>query len=258
MKDIDTLVIVGDSYCWGTGLKGANNRLTGLPSGMTYEKSVKLLISEYAMWPYHLKNNFGGIISNKYSLNYLNLSQPGCSNETIFRKTMKFISIDYKKYDIDLNKIFILVCWTGAHRREFYSDGAGICPGYWNMSPHWKVKVKWANSFVDSYSEYLHSDYHDSAREFAFQVAVQNTLENKKIKFSQLRSIKGGQSKRFLKDLDSSEINKDKFLNYNEQYKNLVHFSSPHHCSLDHEGHPSEEGHKLIATHLENIIFKND
>lgn len=252
MKGLDTLVVIGDSYSWGTGLKDAILRTVGL-------KSVKLLYSDYQNWPYNLQHNFGGLLCKEHGLNYLNLAQPGCSNETIFRKAMKFISVDYKRYDIDLNKTLIFIGWTGAHRREFYSAD-DFTHGYWNMSPQWTLKngPKWAQNFVDVYANHMFSDYHDDAREFAFHVAIQNALENKDILFRQMRGLSSQPANKFQSSLDSSEIDRQTFLHYDDREYNLSFFARPHEVDVNYEDHPNELGHRLIFNHLNNSIFLNE
>jgi hypothetical protein len=252
MKEIDTLVVIGDSYSWGTGLKDAIERTNGLAS-------VKLLYTEYENWPYNLRNNFGGLLCKEHRLDYLNLAQPGCSNETIFRKAMKFVSVDYKKFGIDLDKTLIFIGWTGPHRREFYAQDRFL-NGYWNMSPQWALKngPKWAQNFVDAYANYMFSDYHDSAREFVFQVAMQNTLENKGILFRQMRALYAGTAHIFHSSLDSSEIDRSTFLHYDTLEHNISFFAKPHEADVNCQDHPNELGHRLIFNHLNKNIFLNE
>ena len=153
----------------------------------------------------------------------------------------------------------MLIGWTGAHRREFYAEN-NFTNGYWNMSPHWQLEhgPGWAQSFVDIYANYMFSDYHDSAREFIFQTAVQNTLENKGILFRQMRALYSEQSHKFHSTLDTAEINRSTFLNYDDRGKSISALAIPHESDADCEDHPNEQGHRLIFDYLNKEIFSHE
>ena len=95
MNKIKNLVVVGDSFT-------ADNPKYDIDIYQTY----------------------GGVISNKFNLNYVNLAKRGCGNYTIYRRVIEWIC---DNEDLLETTLFI-IGWTTINRYNFWLNGTR---NYW-------------------------------------------------------------------------------------------------------------------------------
>jgi hypothetical protein len=193
----------------------------------------------------------------------LNLSIPGCSNDTLFRRVNRFLQ---GRYPVDLNKCFVMIFWTSIERREFYhSDGYGN-GWYFNYSPTWgHIYTDIKKKFHKIYSRFVFSATHDLTRTFNYIYSLNSLLSHKGIDFVQGYSL----FKDEISDL-VIEHNLPNFISYKQD--DSIHTIAANAAGLNgrtpcpnlyqYEGsHPTELGHVLIADRYEELlkqIYKND
>lgn len=224
-----TLICIGDSFCYGTGLAGATFQDKKRPTGL-------LKYSDHRAWPYFFQKNFLGLTAIHYKLDFLNLSIPGSSNDTIFRRLMQLLIVGEKLYSIDLDKSIVVVFWTGFSRREYYDIKNNK---YVNTSPQWikEEPHNYRKPFLTYYNEYFWSDEYDAHQTLIRQFSSQETLKNRNINYWQDHTVFEQPSQDIL---NHQAIDKTFFPSYYDPEESILRY---------HEGPKSICGHSLEPGH---------
>jgi hypothetical protein len=114
-------------------------------------------------------------LAKKWNFNCLSLNMSSKSNCSIFRDTTNFLLFNHKKIDISLEKIFLIIEWSGLARYSYFNREKMR----WDIYHLWKFDDK-----KDSHK--LHPgknmDYHSIIEEymnrFLYQISVANLCEN--------------------------------------------------------------------------------
>ena len=229
ISDRNTLVIIGDSYCYGTGLGGAIMHVDHI-------KSPELLLcDDYANWPTHYRDSFVGLVAHHYDMNMINFSIPGCGNATMYRLLMEFIISSERV--VPLDDIVVLLCVSGNNRYEVYGNDMGK---YFMHSPTWPVldKPSWRYQLDNIYNKHIFSSRVDDAQSTHSIVSLSHTLEYYNIPwvFDSTVFTFADKTRAVLAELIPSMEN-DSITNYAIQ---------PHlPC-----GHPTHEGHAKMAIEM--------
>jgi hypothetical protein len=255
----NTLVVFGDSNVWGA-------EMPNCPEMQRDFKSIVYNPNNIKIWPHHIRRSFSGVLAERHNMQILNLSIPGCSNDTIFRRINKFLQ---GYYPVDLNDCFVMVFWTSVERREFYSyyseqfgaDGQGR---YFNYSPVWADLYKGGikKKFNKIYSRFVFSEEFDITKTFNYIYSLNAILSYKGIDFVQGYSL--------YKDEISNLVIEHKLPNFiSHECIDSIH-AIPADLARQHfktktkplapnlyqfEGtHPTELGHLEIANRYEELL----
>ena len=245
-NDKKTLVVFGDSNVWGA-------ELPNVPEMQKDFKSIVYDPSNIEIWPHHIRRSFSGVLAERHNMQILNLSIPGCSNDTIFRRINKFLQ---GYYPVDLNDCFVMIFWTSVERRELYSHYSGE-GRYFNYSPVWAdlYKDSIVKKFHKIYSRFVFSEEFDITKTFNYIYSLNAILSYKGIDFVQGYSL--------YKDEISNlviEHNVPNFISHTQNdsvhtiaAKAAGHLSCPN--PYQYKGsHPTELGHTAIADRFEQLL----
>ena len=245
-KNKSTLVVFGDSNVWGA-------ELTGCPERQKDFKSIVYHPNDIESWPHHIRHSFSGILAEKNNMKILNLSIPGSSNDTVFRRVNKFLQGNYL---VDLNDCFVMVFWTSVERREFFQPTV-YEERYFNYSPIWGhlyqngLKTK----FHKIYFRFVFSEEFDITKTFNYIYSSDALLSHKGIDFVQGYSL--------FEDEIYNLVNEHKipnFISYNQN--DSIHTiaaekaghrpcPNPYQCK---GSHPTELGHAAIADRYTQLL----
>ena len=204
-------------------------------------------------WPHHIRYSFSGVLAERHNMQILNLSIPGCSNDTIFRRVNKFLQ---GHYPVDLNKCFVMIFWTSIERREFFHlDGYGN-GWYFNYSPTWgHIYTDIKKKFHKIYSRFVFSEEFDITKTFNYIYSSNALLSYKGVDFVQGYSL-------FKDEISNlvTEYNLPNFISYkqNDSIHTIAaekagHLSCPN--PYQYKGsHPTELGHTAIADRFEQLL----
>jgi len=239
----NTLVVFGDSNVWGAELKDVPHRQPDFKSVVYDPKDID-------NWPYHIRHSFSGVIAEKNNMRILNLSIPGCSNDTIFRRINKFLQ---GNYPVDLDDCFVMVFWTGILRREFFRSDINK---YLNYSPLWEEKLQLFPKFHKIYSKLFMHEGYDLVKSFNYLNSVNALLTYNNVEFCQGFSLMETELIETAKN-----ANLPKFLSFdpNDAITAMVIIAGNGFENNDYilEGHhPSEKGHQLIANRFTELLDK--
>ena len=255
----NTLVVFGDSNVWGA-------EMPNCPEMQRDFKSIVYNPNNIKIWPHHIRRSFSGVLAERHNMQILNLSIPGCSNDTIFRRINKFLQ---GYYPVDLNDCFVMIFWTSVERREFYSyyseqfgaDGQGR---YFNYSPVWadlyKAGIK--KKFNKIYSRFVFSEEFDITKTFNYIYSLNAILSYKGIDFVQGYSL--------YKDEISNLVIEHKLPNFishecidsvhaipadlaRQHFKTKTNPLAPNLYQFE-GSHPTELGHLEIANRYEELL----
>jgi hypothetical protein len=242
----NTLVVFGDSNVWGA-------EMPNCPDMQRDFKSIVYDPNNIKIWPHHIRRSFSGVLAERHNMQILNLSIPGCSNDTIFRRINKFLQ---GYYPVDLNDCFVMIFWTSVERRELYSHYSGE-GRYFNYSPVWShlYKDSIVKKFHKIYSRFVFSEEFDITKTFNYIYSSNALLSYKGINFLQGYSL--------FKDEIYNLVNEHKipnFISYNQNdsihtiaAKAAGRLSCPN--PYQYKGsHPSELGHTVIADRYQELI----
>jgi len=250
-NDKKTLVVFGDSNVWGAELPNCPDRQSAF-------NSIVYNPIDIDKWPHHIRYSFSGVLAERHNMQILNLSIPGCSNDTIFRRVNKFLQ---GHYPVDLNKCFVMIFWTSIERREFFHlDGYGN-GWYFNYSPTWgHIYTDIKKKFHKIYSRFVFFEKFDTTKTFNYIYSLNALLSYKGVDFVQGYSL--------FKDEISDLVIEHNLPNFisNTQIDSVHGIAAesrlPHPNLYQYEGsHPTELGHALIADRYEELlkqIYKND
>lgn len=178
-KHIKTLVVMGDSYCYGAELSGAE--LVPFKYGKTPSRLLK--IEQFPQWPYFWRNSFPGIVAHRLGLNLINLAIPGISNQGVFKRSINFLYAGTKKFSVDPAECLMLVYWTGLERREFYDV---MNKKHFSISPVWNKPDKDHRLILHNvYQEYFWDEKIDKQLALAYQFSMQETLKGMGVTYFQ-------------------------------------------------------------------------
>jgi hypothetical protein len=116
-------------------------------------------------------------LAKKWDFNCLSLNMPSKSNCSIFRDTTNFLLFNHKKLDISLEKIFLIIEWSGLARYSYFN----------REKMGWEIYHLWKFPPPGSKDDHkLHPgknmDYHSIIEEymnrFLYQISVANLCEN--------------------------------------------------------------------------------
>tara|TARA_Y100000385_G_C13063572_1_gene625583 strand:+ start:271 stop:1020 length:750 start_codon:yes stop_codon:yes gene_type:complete len=239
------LVVFGDSNVWGAEMPNCPNMQKDF-------KSIVYDPNNIETWPYHIRYSFSGVLAERHNMQILNLSIPGCSNDTIFRRINKFLQ---GYYPVDLNDCFVMIFWTSPERREFYSRYVGE-GRYFNYSPVWShlYKESIKKKFHKIYSRFVFSEEFDITKTFNYIYSSNALLSHKNIEFVQGFSL----FKDEIFDL-VTEHKLPNFLHYQNDSIHTIAAKAADHGSCpnpyQYEGsHPTELGHTVIADRYQELI----
>tara|TARA_B110000977_G_scaffold46869_1_gene63727 strand:+ start:368 stop:1126 length:759 start_codon:yes stop_codon:yes gene_type:complete len=244
-NDKKTLVVFGDSNVWGAELKGCPQRQKDF-------KSIVYHPNDIESWPHHIRHSFSGILAEKNNMKILNLSIPGSSNDTVFRRVNKFLQGNYL---VDLNDCFVMVFWTGVERREFYQS---TDKKYLNYSPSWGHLsiLPGAKKLHKIYSKFIFSEEFDLTKTFNYIYSLNGLLSYKGIEFVQGYSL-------FKDEISDIMLTKPKLLNFiSNKFEDSIHqiaaaasgwqpCPNPYQCK---GSHPTELGHAAIADRYTQLL----
>ena len=245
-NDKKTLVVFGDSNVWGA-------ELPNCPDMQRDFKSIVYDPSNIEIWPHHIRHSFSGVLAERNNMQILNLSIPGSSNDTIFRRVNKFLQ---GHYPVDLNKCFVMIFWTSVERREFYYSDA-YQGNYFNYSPVWAhlYNAGMKTKFHKIYSRFVFSEEFDITKTFNYIYSSNALLSYKGINFLQGYSL-------FKDEISNlvTEHNVPNFISYTQNdsihtiaAKAAGHLSCPN--PYQYKGsHPTELGHTAIADRFEQLL----
>ncbi len=232
-----TLVVFGDSFSWGSGLAEYSESQYHWPP-------VLHRIENYSSWPKNMKFNYGGHIAKSLGFNYMNLSMPGCSNDTISRSIISFID----EIPIQLESSYILIGWTSPYRFEI-SDPHNKT-GFRNMSLLWnldKSAPKWVQTYMQIYKDFIHSDKISEWNSYKSMIGALSYLKLKNANFLSFYGLNSFSVIDINKKMNSiKEMKEFDIAEYSWDYPNMLF---P--CL-----HPNEKLHSMIATELLNIPIK--
>ena len=121
--------------------------------------------------------NIGYNFAKKWDFNRLSLNMSSKSNCSIYRDTTNFLLFNHKKLDISLEKIFLIIEWSGLARYSYFNrEKMG-----WEIYHLWKFPPSGSKD-----NHKLHPgknmDYHSVIEEymnrFLYQISVANLCEN--------------------------------------------------------------------------------
>ncbi len=245
MLDKKILVVFGDSNVWGAELKD-------VPEKQQEFKSVVYDPNKIENWPYHIRYSFSGILAERNNMKILNLSIPGSSNDTIFRRVNKFLQ---GKYPVTVNDCFVMIFWTAPERREFYKATDKM---YLNYSPLWGhyMQIPWHKKFHKIYSKNMFDPNYDLQRTFDYMQSLTGLLNYKNIEFVQGYSI-------YTTELHELVL-KSKLSNLiSNRIQDSVHSITQHLAGKDAKSpnkyqcnysHPNELGHISIADRYTELL----
>ena len=249
-NDKKTLVVFGDSNVWGA-------EMPNCPDMQRDFKSIVYDPSNIEIWPHHIRHSFSGVLAERNNMQILNLSIPGSSNDTIFRRVNKFLQ---GYYPVDLNKCFVMIFWTAVERREFYHPNEIKGKTYFNYSPVWahlyKDSIK--RKFNKIYSRFVFSEEFDITKTFNYIYSSNALLSYKGINFLQGYSL-------FKDEISNlvTEHNVPNFISYTQNDSihtiaaNAAGLNGRTPCpnSYQYKGsHPTELGHTAIADRFEQLL----
>jgi len=248
----NTLVVFGDSNVWGA-------EMPNCPEMQRDFKSIVYNPNNIKIWPHHIRRSFSGVLAERHNMQILNLSIPGCSNDTIFRRINKFLQ---GYYPVDLNDCFVMIFWSSVERREFYSYyseqfGADDQGRYFNYSPVWADLYKGGikKKFNKIYSRFVFSEEFDITKTFNYIYSLNAILSYKGIDFAQGYSL--------YKDEISNLVIEHKLPNFiSHKHTDSIHTiaasaatNGPCPNPYQFEGsHPTELGHLEIANRYEELL----
>lgn len=224
----NTLVVVGDSYSWGSGIEKYDESKWSWPP-------IKYNIEQYSSWPDRMKYNFGGRIAKRFGFDYLNASVPGCSNYTISRIIIRLIN----EKIIDSETSFVVVGWTASHRYEI--PNSNIKSKYLNLSPLWDVKEKspnWLKNYTDIYNTNI---YDVKASQFDSYRLMMASLYHMKFSNFEYLSLYG------IDTIDDPAIKEYASALPGHSNFDVAQFCSEYAHMLFPCLHPNEELHDIIA-----------
>lgn len=245
MLDKKILVVFGDSNVWGAELKGDKAK----PAKVYDPNKIE-------NWPYHIRYSFSGILAERNNMKILNLSIPGSSNDTIFRRVNKFLQ---GKYSVNVNDCFVMIFWTSPERREFKSleNNKIYTHPYLNYSPSWGhyMQLSWHKKFHEIYLENMFDPNYDLQRTFNYMQSLTGLLNYKNIEFVQGYSICNPELhelvlKSKLSNLISNRI-QDSITHYIVEIAKTSKLPNKYQCNRTH---PNELGHISIADRYTELL----
>ena len=166
-------------------------------------------------------------LAKKWDFNHLSLNMSSKSNCSIFRDTTNFLLFNHKKLDISLEKIFLIIEWSGLARYSYFN----------------RKKMGWEIYHLISWSEdndehsILHPgknlDYHSVIEEymnrFLYQISVANLCENLGVNYIMYNGCDDIKSYETLSDVPGYLTAKiKKYFKYKTSDKNFVDSSVGH------------------------------
>ena len=244
-KNKSTLVVFGDSNVWGAEMANCPERQKDFKSIVYHPNDIK-------SWPHHIRHSFSGMLAEKNNMKILNLSIPGSSNDTVFRRVNKFLQGNYL---VDLNDCFVMVFWTSIERREFYQSIDKI---YLNYSPIWGHLsiLPGAKKLHKIYSKFIFSEEFDLTKTFNYIYSLNGLLSYKGIEFVQGYSL-------FKDEISNIMLTQPKLLNFiSNKFEDSIHSiaasasghqpcPNPYQCK---GSHPTELGHAAIADRYTQLL----
>lgn len=240
-----TLVVFGDSFCYGTGLRGATAHIDPIKEPTVWG------YNDVERWPYHYRNSFTGIVAAKNGMNLLNFAIPGCSNQTIHRLLLDFISVGHKRFGIDRDGMIVAVFWTGNARYEVFNRHTQVML---NRSPQWDIDGDWWQSDLHRlYNENIWDEKIDHDNEFRLQYSAQCVLLQKGVDFYQDYTL-DTRNPELIDDELQTHIDKKRFPAF-QQNSSAGITDEVMSLPLSICGHPLEDGQKLMADRLDKLLL---
>ena len=216
----------GDSWTWGGELDGLDKN-----------------------HGYRIANRFSSVVGHPH----VNIGSNGWSNEMISRSVIDYIELNQNTID------FVITQFTLPNRYAVYDEQKG----YW-VDIHPSMRL----ASVRSYYKTIHNDVYATNEFWRSVLSLETYLENKNIPYYFMRfEMKGNELR---DDVNCSYKKASKNKNMIEICDSIIgkHLKTtkprnPNFCpDLSHidstygGGHPSADGHKLIAQHLQGILPK--
>jgi len=271
LKMIKDLLIVGDSFSFGSGLPGMN------PEGVGYTTSGS-----------PAEDCFGKLISDKLRLNYYNISSQGISNDYMVRNFMRWYGeyITNGEYSQHLWKIretfpnpqelLVIVGLTYKVRWEAWDDETGDWIAFSPVMSSNNVSEWIAHSRKDKENQkradfrlkYEHSEVEERSRYLNNILTLQSFFQSKNIKyiFFEVDTDKNFHSGDTSSFKATRSVPFDKMVGFEEyqtliNYENFVDWTFTGYINNNELGgytqckHPDVKSHKIWADYLiEKII----
>lgn len=201
-----------------------------------------------------IKRTYGypGIIARELGAEeYVNNSLPGGSNDRMIRTSV--VDLIELSTRFKPEEILVLIGWTSAERREFFSLSSGYIPFLINCPPVEKHILK----LYDIYSAYFNSEREQVDRYFTQLILLQQFLKSRGFKYLFTESI----ITLLNRELPIPIMEVQGYENYKDQV-DMKHYITPcfsyfnHQCGYDVTscGHAPKEGHAAWANHLLNYM----
>jgi hypothetical protein len=274
------LIACGDSWCWGAELVDPIEEpvpIMKLPGG-AYDRQFKPINIEYRE-----KHRYIGLISQHYNIKeVIDLSIPGISNDTIYRKLLDYLLENDYLQGRDTSDLFVTIGWTSPERREFFYEKQWGGDNYAMFGP-WSMDQQYDNpdlsTFFNLYYKYFNHEVEFMRR---YIVTIYNTellLKKFKIRYVMHQAFYH-QVHKLLQEWDDKQFTRntlDKLAVADKKMFDLIdpirfvnkydEEGTAHHTIIKlakdrNKGfevwHPNAYGHKLWAEYLINYIDKNN
>jgi hypothetical protein len=226
----------GDSFSFGQELDGPRD-----PSDF------------FTFSEFQRKNCYSGLIADKLGLEYKNNSQPGGSNQRIYRTMLSDLTELLKTYKPE--EIFVNISLTHCIRREFYSiERDTYYPHMNTVEPQIEPDRSLWKLLVTDFSN-LKSELE---RDQLIILGIQNFLRVNKIPYLLTWSFHHGSMYDDEKAHISPAILDQRYLKRFYQHPSFNIFSFNNKFPTGPGKHPLLEGHRAWADHLLTHIEKNN
>lgn len=232
-----TLVIIGDSFCWGAGI--------GKEFDGSFPTKQDCRIDDYDHWPANAQGNFAGQIAHDFGMNLINYAMPGCSNDTIFRNFMRFL----EECEDILDDCFVMLFWT--HNARYEIPDESVNHKFRNLAPQWNKNKKehtpWVVDYHNLYNEHIWSQKYDDTKSFNYLKATALMLKQ-----LQIHNISSWTILHYEDEFGIEEKASKLGLNFDAQVceimKVVVDMEEIYPCK-----HPMPSGHRKIADALYQV-----
>jgi hypothetical protein len=234
------LLAVGCSHMAGSEIEGAG-----------YTDRSKTNLSK--AWP--------GQVARKLNLNYINLSQPGGSNEYIVRTTVEFVS-NWVAQGRDPSELLVVLGWTTQERLEFTWEGRHI---HWANGANPKAfmsnnDLNWDFSNWYKALQLYHTDYDFGMYRKLIGIITINSflkmLDIEHIQVSNCARMIGHEFKHFSWEGLEQAFPKEVFYEMNNSF--VQKFEDTHREHFTDWFHADETLHTMYAKEIVNYLESNN
>lgn len=110
------LICLGDSWAWGSDLIDPTSSDVGIDWMATQRLTVHT--------SYRIKHRYITLLANRLQAELIDLTTPGCSNDTITRNLLNYLAVEgYLSGEKMVTELMISIGWTAPERRDFYYPG---------------------------------------------------------------------------------------------------------------------------------------